>query len=70
MSRSPKAVRRCAAHTRPKKNASRARHALADSRVREAEERKIAEEEARRREPAREAIDKTERGSGRSAQAG
>ncbi len=35
-------------------------HALADSRVREAEERKIAEEEARRRQ-SREGIDKTER---------
>src|SRR5476649_2859802 len=35
-------------------------HALADSRVREAEERKIAEEEARRRH-SREGIDKTER---------
>ena len=35
-------------------------HALADSRVREAEERKIAEEEARRRQ-SREAVDKTER---------
>jgi translation initiation factor IF-2 len=35
-------------------------HALADSRVREAEERKIAEEEARRRQ-SREVIDKTER---------
>ena len=35
-------------------------HALADSRVREAEERKIAEEEARRR-LSREVIDKTER---------
>src|SRR5450631_1804997 len=35
-------------------------HALADSRVREAEERKIAEEEARRRQ-SREVVDKTER---------
>jgi len=35
-------------------------HALADSRVREAEERKIAEEEARRR-ASREAVDRTER---------
>jgi translation initiation factor IF-2 len=35
-------------------------HALADSRVREAEERKIAEEEARRR-ASREVVDKTER---------
>jgi translation initiation factor IF-2 len=35
-------------------------HALADSRVREAEERKVAEEEARRR-ASREVIDKTER---------
>jgi translation initiation factor IF-2 len=35
-------------------------HALADSRVREAEERKIAEEESRRRQ-SREGIDKTER---------
>ena len=35
-------------------------HALADSRVREAEERKIAEEETRRRQ-SREGIDKTER---------
>ncbi|MSP31750.1 MAG: translation initiation factor IF-2 [Pseudolabrys sp.] len=35
-------------------------HALADSRVREAEERKIAEEESRRRK-SREGIDKTER---------
>ncbi|HTT47555.1 MAG TPA: translation initiation factor IF-2 [Pseudolabrys sp.] len=35
-------------------------HALADSRVREAEERKIAEEEARRK-ASREVIDKTER---------
>jgi translation initiation factor IF-2 len=35
-------------------------HALADSRVREAEERKIAEEEGRRRQ-SREGIDKTER---------
>ena len=35
-------------------------HALANSRVREAEERKIAEEEARRRQ-SREGIDKTER---------
>jgi translation initiation factor IF-2 len=35
-------------------------HALADSRVREAEERKIAEEEARRR-LSREVVDKTER---------
>jgi translation initiation factor IF-2 len=35
-------------------------HALADSRVREAEERKIAEEEARRRQ-SRDVIDKTER---------
>jgi len=35
-------------------------HALADSRVREAEERKIAEEEARRRK-SREVVDKTER---------
>ena len=35
-------------------------HALADSRVREAEERKIAEEEARRR-ASREMIDRTER---------
>ncbi len=35
-------------------------HALADSRVREAEERKIAEEEARRR-MSREVVDKTER---------
>ena len=35
-------------------------HALADSRVREAEERKIAEEEGRRRQ-SREVVDKTER---------
>ena len=35
-------------------------HALADSRVREAEERKIAEEEARRR-ASREAVDRNER---------
>ncbi len=35
-------------------------HALADSRVREAEERKIAEEEARRRQ-SRDVVDKTER---------
>src|SRR5450759_2930725 len=35
-------------------------HALADSRLREAEERKIAEEEARRRQ-SREVVDKTER---------
>jgi translation initiation factor IF-2 len=35
-------------------------HALADSRVREAEERKLAEEEARRR-ASREAVDRTER---------
>src|SRR5579885_394366 len=35
-------------------------HALADSRVREAEERKIAEEEARRRK-SREVVDRTER---------
>src|SRR6202166_2813589 len=35
-------------------------HALADSRVREAEERKIAEEEVRRRQ-SREVVDKTER---------
>jgi translation initiation factor IF-2 len=35
-------------------------HALADSRVREAEERKIAEEEAKRR-ASREAVDRTER---------
>ncbi|MGH6725397.1 MAG: translation initiation factor IF-2 associated domain-containing protein, partial [Pseudolabrys sp.] len=35
-------------------------HALADSRVREAEERKIAEEEARRK-ASREVVDKTER---------
>src|SRR5664279_3955282 len=35
-------------------------HALADSRVREAEERKIAEEESRRRQ-SREVVDKTER---------
>ncbi len=35
-------------------------HALADSRLREAEERKIAEEEARRRK-SRESVDKTER---------
>jgi len=35
-------------------------HALADSRLREAEERKIAEEEARRRK-SREVVDKTER---------
>src|SRR5215475_903773 len=35
-------------------------HALADSRVREAEERRIAEEEARRR-ASREAVDRTER---------
>src|SRR6478609_6642516 len=35
-------------------------HALADSRVREAEERKIAEEEVRRR-ASREAVDRTER---------
>jgi translation initiation factor IF-2 len=35
-------------------------HALADSRVREAEERKIAEEEARRR-ASRESVDRTER---------
>src|SRR5215471_4740313 len=35
-------------------------HALADSRVREAEERKIAEEEARRR-ASRETVDRTER---------
>src|SRR5471030_181354 len=35
-------------------------HALADSRLREAEERKIAEEESRRRQ-SREGIDKTER---------
>jgi translation initiation factor IF-2 len=35
-------------------------HALADSRVREAEERKIAEEESRRR-ASREAVDRTER---------
>jgi translation initiation factor IF-2 len=35
-------------------------HALADSRVREAEERKIAEEETRRRQ-SREVVDKTER---------
>src|ERR1700690_841571 len=35
-------------------------HALADSRVREAEERKIAEEEARRRQ-SRKVVDKTER---------
>ena len=35
-------------------------HALADSRVREAEERKIAEDEARRR-ASREAVDRTER---------
>jgi translation initiation factor IF-2 len=35
-------------------------HALADSRVREAEERKIAEEEARRRS-SRDVVDKTER---------
>ena len=38
-------------------------HALADSRVREAEERKIAEEEARRRQ-SREVVDKTEREQG------
>ena len=43
-------------------------HALADSRVREAEERKIAEEEARRR-ASREKVDRSRAGSRRSTQA-
>ena len=43
-------------------------HALADSRLREAEERKIAEEEALRRK-SREVVDKTERDAADAAQA-